>query len=171
MIHAEESYCSWIINEQTLHRNLKGKTLRQLLLVAAGQVTRMLYTCSMSWMSPPRLALAALCRLVTFSLQQADFGPFRQASVTSNFFLVLIFLHSCISIILVLIIWVQNTVNRLFSLLKNDVRECNDLYPTLLGHLASRFVTCPCVKLLSLSFTTIPCSSNLIELAHYDRPF
>ena len=62
-------------------------------------------------------------------------------------------------------------VNRLLSLLKNDARECNDLYPTLLGHLASGFVTCPCVKLLSLSFTTIPCSSNLIELAHYNRPF
>ena len=26
------------------------------------------------------------------------------------------------------------------------------------------------MKLLSLSFATIPCSSNLIELAHYNRP-
>ena len=40
-------------------------------------------------------------------------------------------------------------VNRLLSLLKNDARECTDLYPMILGHLASGFVTCPCVKLLS----------------------
>ena len=40
-----------------------------------------------------------------------------------------------------------------------------------LRHLASGFVTCPCVKVLSLNFTTTPCSSNLIELAHYNRPF
>ena len=37
--------------------------------------------------------------------------------------------------------------------------------------LASGFVTCPCVKVLSLNFTTTPCSSNLIELAPYNRPF
>ena len=37
-----------------------------------------------------------------------------------------------------------------------------------LGHPASGFVICPCVKLLSLSFATTPCSSNLIELAHYN---
>ena len=32
------------------------------------------------------------------------------------------------------------SMNRLLSLLKNDTREYNDLYPTLLGHLASGFV-------------------------------